>query len=111
MSASAVVSLRAGAGSRALPPTMPGRSAANETSRSGLRASARMAPDTARLNGSVGDSLPGVLPLIFEAIFLPSFRDAASSRRARNPYSQASRLNRITGVMGPRFRGDDTHQL
>src|SRR3569833_1756910 len=49
---------------------MPGRSAAKETSRSGLRESARIAPETARLNGSVGDSLAGVLPLIFEAIWL-----------------------------------------
>src|SRR5215471_3707760 len=37
-------------------------------SRSGLRASARMQPATARLNGSVGDSLDGVLGLMLEDI-------------------------------------------
>ena len=45
---------------------------------------------------------------MFEAIFYPSFR-CAPKARARNPYSLASRLNRITGVMGPRLRGDDNH--
>ena len=38
------VSLRDGSGSRTLPPTSPGRSAANDTSSSGLRAIARTQP-------------------------------------------------------------------
>ena len=50
------VSLRGGSGSRALPPTRPGRSAAKRNLELGLRAIARRQPVTARLNGSVGDS-------------------------------------------------------
>ncbi len=72
IAASALLSLRGGSGSRTLPPIRPGRSAANETSRSGLRASARKQPVTARLNGSVGDSFDDGLLLIFEAITAPS---------------------------------------
>src|SRR6516165_10916682 len=63
MAASGPVSLRGGSGSRALPAEIPGRSAANETSRSGFLAMARRHPVTARLNGSVGLSLPVLLPL------------------------------------------------
>src|SRR5580704_9364624 len=66
MAASAAVSLRGGSGSRALPPAIPGRSAANETSSSGRRAMARRQPVTARLNGSVGASLAGDLGLMLE---------------------------------------------
>ena len=62
------MSLRGGSGRRALPPTMPGRSAAKETSSSGLRAIARRHPVTARLNGSVGDSFDGFLGLMFDDI-------------------------------------------
>ncbi len=79
MAASAAVILRGGSGSRALPPTIPGRSAANETSSSGWRAMARRHPVTARLNGSVGASLAGVLVLMFEDITTP-----LSSRRGRS---------------------------
>src|ERR1700754_4575236 len=68
IAASAAGSLRGGAGSRALPPIMPGRSAANDTSSSGCRAIARRQPVTARLNGSVGASLVGVFGLVLEDI-------------------------------------------
>jgi hypothetical protein len=68
IAASTPPSLRGGSGSRALPATMPGRSAANATSSSGLRAIARRHPVTARLNGSVGDSFEGFLGLMFDAI-------------------------------------------
>src|ERR1700686_1371360 len=64
MAASAAESLRGGSGRRALPPTMPGRSAAKPTSRSGLRAIARRQPVTARLNGSIGLSGAGALVLL-----------------------------------------------
>ena len=63
IAASALPSLRGGSGSRTLPPIRPGRSAANDTSRSGLRAIARRQPVTARLNGSVGDSFADDLAL------------------------------------------------
>src|SRR5215475_13821136 len=66
--ASALPSLRGGSGKRTLPPISPGRSAAKATSSSGLRASARKHPVTARLNGSVGDSFDEGLTLMFEAI-------------------------------------------
>src|SRR5262249_17663873 len=66
--ASALVILRGGSGRRALPPTTPGRSAANDTSSSGWRAIARRQPVTARLNGSVGASLTGPLGLMLEDI-------------------------------------------
>src|SRR5664279_3051939 len=72
MAASALLSLRGGSGRRTLPPIRPGRSAAKETSRSGLRASARRQPATARLNGSVGDSFDDGLLFMFEAIWLAS---------------------------------------
>src|SRR5262245_19339552 len=68
IAASWAESLRAGSGRRTLPPTTPGRSAANATSSSPLRAIARRHPVTARLNGSVGDSRLGVLGLKFEDI-------------------------------------------
>src|SRR5690242_8164649 len=71
IAASARVSLRGGSGSLALPPARPGRSAANETSRSGFWAIARMQPVTARLNGSVGDSRLDGLLLMLEAITAP----------------------------------------
>ena len=61
--ASACAAARAAAPCR---PTMPGRSAAKVTSSSGLRAIARRQPVTARLNGSVGASLAGVLGLMLE---------------------------------------------
>src|SRR4029077_13343495 len=64
------VSFRGGSGRRALPPTMPGRSAAKPTSSSGLRAIARKQPVTARLNGSVGLSADGALPLLLVDILL-----------------------------------------
>src|SRR5512132_4610877 len=68
IAASTPPSLRGGSGSRALPATMPGRSAANATSSSGLRAIARRHPVTARLNGSVGESFDGFLGLMFDDI-------------------------------------------
>jgi hypothetical protein len=61
--------LRGGSGKRTLPPISPGRSAAKATSSSGLRASARKQPVTARLKGSVGDSFDDGLALMLEAIF------------------------------------------
>ena len=69
IAASGPESLRGGSGRRALPLMMPGRSAAKATSSSGLRAMARRQPVTARLNGSVGDSFAGLLPLRFEVMF------------------------------------------
>src|SRR5262245_27344426 len=80
MAASALPSLRGGSGRRTFPPSNPGRSAANATSRSGLRASARMQPVTARLNGSVGDSLEVGLLLMLEAIRQPR-NDLRSAKR------------------------------
>ena len=46
-----------------------GRSAANATSSSGLRAMARRQPVTARLNGSVGDSFEVGFGLMFDDIY------------------------------------------
>src|SRR5208337_4040174 len=66
MAASDAVNLRGGSGRRALPAVMPGRSAAKETSSSGFLAMARRHPVTARLNGSVGLSLLGLLPLTWD---------------------------------------------
>src|SRR5271165_5205336 len=71
IAASAAVSLRGGSGSRALPPIMPGRSAAKVTSSSGWRAIARRQPVTARLNGSVGASFVGVFALMLVDITMP----------------------------------------
>src|SRR5262249_18396461 len=68
IAASVPLSLRGGSGSRALPATIPGRSAAKATSSSGLRAIARRHPVTARLNGSVGESFDGFLGLMFDDI-------------------------------------------
>src|SRR5262245_7669334 len=68
IAASEAASLRGGSGRRALPPTMPGRSAAKDTSSAGLRAMARKHPVTARLNGSVGLSLAALLPLKLDDI-------------------------------------------
>ena len=68
MAASALPILRGGSGSRTLPLIRPGRSAAKETSNSGLRASARRQPLTARLNGSVGDSFADDLVLMLDAM-------------------------------------------
>ncbi len=68
IAASRLPSLRGGSGSRTLPPTSPGRSAAKETSSSLLRAMARRQPPSARLNGSVGDSLAGALGLLLDAM-------------------------------------------
>src|SRR5215467_13853108 len=91
MAASAAVSLRGGSGSRALPPAMPGRSAANETSSSGRRAIARRQPVTARLNGSVGASLAGVLGLMLEdmggtSLYFPKGRAYVHSRAEVNQW-------------------------
>src|SRR3989442_3286882 len=72
MAASRVLSLRGGSGSRALPAASPGRSAANPTSSSGRLAIARRQPATARLNGSVGASLPGFFGLVLELIAIAS---------------------------------------
>src|SRR6266567_4997709 len=66
IAASDAVSLRGGSGSRALPATMPGRSAAKATSSSRFFAIARRQPVTARLNGSVGLSLALGLGLMLE---------------------------------------------
>ena len=53
---SCCVSRRGGSGRRALSPISAGRSEANVTSRSGLRATARMQAATDRFSGSVGGS-------------------------------------------------------
>ena len=66
IAASRSLSRRGGSGSRALPPASPGRSAANDTSRSPLPAIAFRQTPTARLNGSVGASLAGVFGLMLE---------------------------------------------
>src|SRR5258708_21926420 len=79
IAASAAVSLRGGSGSRAFPPAIPGRSAANATSSSGRRAMARRHPVTARLNGSFGASLAGVLSLMFEDMRGDDLRRAHTS--------------------------------
>src|SRR5262249_3737089 len=68
IAASGPLSFRGGSGRRALPPTIPGRSAAKATSSSGLRAIARRHPVTARLNGSVGEAFDGFLGLMFDDI-------------------------------------------
>ena len=57
IAASRLVILRAGSGSRAFPGARPGRSAAKETSSSGVLAIAFRQEATERLNGSVGASL------------------------------------------------------
>ena len=80
IAASARVSLRAGSGSRTLPPTRPGRSAANETSSSAFLAMARRQLVTARLNGSVGDSLLCAFGLLLEDIVLSQVPLRASDR-------------------------------
>src|SRR5947209_17457751 len=71
MAASRLVILRAGSGSRALPGARPGRSAANVTSSSGVRAIARRQAVTARLNGSVGASFAPVRNLMFDVVIAP----------------------------------------
>src|SRR5215831_14055963 len=81
IAASRPVSLRGGSGRRALPPAMPGRSAANDTSSSGLRAIARRQPVTARLNGSVGLSLARLLLLMFDDMPIAARRGLASAER------------------------------
>src|ERR1700734_3509124 len=57
---------RGGSGSRALPPTSPGRSEAKPTSKSPLPEIARRQTPTARLNGSVGASLALLFGLMFD---------------------------------------------
>src|ERR1039458_6164656 len=85
IAASPLLSLRGGSGSRTFPLIRPGRSAANDTSRSGLRAIARRQPVTARLNGSVGESFDDGLLLMLEAInFSPSPRGERSNLRQRH---------------------------
>src|SRR4051812_23284772 len=72
IAASRLLILRAGSGRRALPGDSPGRSAANVTSSSGDLAIARSADVTARLNGSVGDSLePGRNLLVVVVLIAP----------------------------------------
>jgi hypothetical protein len=73
--ASLPVILRGGSGRRARLATMPGRSEANTTSRSGRRAIARKHVVTARLSGSVGDSLPEGL-----ALLVSDMRDGSRER-------------------------------
>src|SRR6188508_623763 len=90
IAASGPLSFRGGSGRRALPPTIPGRSAAKETSSSGLRAIARRHPVTARLYGSVGDSLEGFLGLVLDDI------PALSSAR-RSPTIPAAPLRNSAG--------------
>src|ERR1700722_11935237 len=68
MAASRSLSRRGGSGNRTLPPASPGRSAANDTSRSPLPAIAFRQTPTARLIGSVGASLLGVFDLMLEDI-------------------------------------------
>jgi len=67
IAASVALSLRAGSGSRTLPPTMPGRSAAKPTQDPALRRSLACSPSpSARLNGSVGLSLAVDFGLMWE---------------------------------------------
>src|SRR5262245_30092607 len=81
IAASRAVSLRGGSGSRALPAASPGRSAANPTSSSGRLAIARRQPATARLNGSVGASRDGILPLELELMAAALPRESRSGQR------------------------------
>src|SRR5271170_7813930 len=104
MAASRSLSRRAGSGSRTLPPARPGRSAAYAISMSPLPAIARRQTPTARLNGSVGASLAGIFGLILELMIQASFRSAAK-RQTRNPYSQSSRIDLVTGIVVPAFAG------
>src|SRR5215471_15291985 len=93
MAASAAERRRGGSGRRALPPTMPGRSAAKLTSSSGLRAIARRQPVTARLNGSVGLSFPpGLLGLILDDMMQRSI--CWSSRGADDERAHAHSASR-----------------
>src|SRR5262249_8747384 len=66
IAASVPLSFRGGSGRRALPPTIPGRSAAKATSSSGLRAIARRHPVTARLHGAGGGAFGGGLGFEFD---------------------------------------------
>src|SRR5262249_24147377 len=77
IAASVPLSFRGDSGRRALPPTIPGRSAAKATSSSGLRAIARRHPLTARLNGSVGESFDGFLGLMFDDIIASRISETA----------------------------------
>ena len=86
IAASPLLSLRGGSGSRTLPPIRPGRSAANDTSRSGLRAIARRQPVIARLNGSVGESFEDGLLLMFDAMI------SSRSSSLRGPLTRPSRM-------------------
>src|SRR6187401_2378894 len=88
MAASALPSLRGGSGRRTFPPNSPGRSAANATSRLGLRASARTQPVSARLNGSVGDSFEVGLLLILEAIHQPRNDPRSAQRHVHRRFRQ-----------------------
>ena len=78
IAASPRVSLRAGSGNFTLPPTKPGRSAANEISSSDFLAIARRQVVTALLKGSVGNSLLGVFGFWFDDIadVTPGFSSA-----------------------------------
>src|SRR5262249_32328739 len=66
MAASRSLSRRGGSGRRALPPTSPGRSEAELTSRSALPAIALRQIPTARLNGSAGASFAAPFGLMFD---------------------------------------------
>src|ERR1035437_1847717 len=91
IAASPLLSLRGGSGSLTFPLIRPGRSAANDTSRSGLRAIARRQPAIARLNGSVGESFDDGLLLMLEAIFLSVIPGRAESA---NPESRNKQYRR-----------------
>ena len=95
-----MLSLRGGSGSRTLPPIRPGRSAAKETSNSGLRAIARKQPVTARLNGSVGESFDDDLLLMLEAMALLPF--PAGGERY-NLYDSAT-FTELSGSSTPKQR-------
>src|SRR5882672_3385809 len=73
-------SLRGGSDSRALSPISAGRSAAKATSRLGLRAMARKAPATERLNASLGTSLAFSPGLRLEDMLGPDRRRVSGER-------------------------------
>jgi hypothetical protein len=101
-----LVNLRAGSGSRTLPPIRPGRSAAKATSRSGLRASARKQPVTARLNGSAGDSFDDGLLLMLDAKMDPSpaVRGALSRKGEGEESYDSATFTELSGNSMPKQR-------
>src|ERR1700685_4169363 len=106
MAASRSFSRRGGSGNRALLAAMPGRSAANETSRSPLPAIARKQTPTARLNGSVGASLDGAFGLEVEDMISTVVPGRAESANLEFIFTIIA-LQSHDRDYGRHFRGND----